>query len=66
VVSWFVQPRAEETEGRLHKSLQIPHKGSGGAVLISSVVAATGPEGTGWSCFGVGARLGIRKKVFSA
>ena len=28
---WFVQPKEEETEGRLHGGLQLPHKGSGGS-----------------------------------
>lgn len=28
-VSWFVQPREVENEGRSYGSLQLPHKGSG-------------------------------------
>ena len=37
-VPWFVQPRAEEVEGRPHDSLQATHN-------LCSLVTATGPEG---------------------
>lgn len=44
-VTWIVQPREVETEGRPHGSLQLPHKGSRGAGTdLFSLVTATGPK----------------------
>ena len=57
----FVQPRAEQAEGRPHGGLQLPHEGSGGAgAELCSLGTATGPEGTawGWDRGGSGCVLG--------
>jgi len=61
-VPGFVQPRAEQAEGRPHGGLQLPHEGSGGAgAELCSLGTATGPEGTAWSWDRGGSGWGLGK-----